>query len=324
MLRLLFLSAIKIQGSGQVSAWDLHHGNFCTRRKSSPSSHTKRTTTLGTLGTFVGPDAVHLLGGRLSSLQYVCFAPFCTCRGFLLECIWCFYLSRSPSIAVAKGSLGCSFFCWGDQLFLWPQLIPRSPLWTASPHLTWKGIAPFSPSPCPVDSQIDLAAWIAPPCLPRPEAKSGDDRSCSGSWSWRRSWRSWRDLGLRGLSLSCSFSPSVFPAAASPVQGRTRGCPVPCCLPLPRGMACCCQRAELRIFCSSGKRGRIWRGLPEPSCLPPLCCPYRPATAGQALRSHTAPQAAFSNVPFAKSREEAFLIIILGLFFFFFRTYINL
>lgn len=55
---------------------------------------------------------------------------------------------------------------------------------------------------------------------------------------------------------------------------------------------------------------RAW--LPASSSLPvPTHC-SRPSLA--VLRS---PRAAFSNIPFAKRREKAFLIIILGLFFFF-------
>lgn len=99
------------------------------------------------------------------------------------------------------------------------------------------------------------------------------------------SWSEW-------FSSELQFQPHFFPGCCFTGARQNEGVAALLATP-PHGMACCCQRAEPRIFCNSGKCGRVQHSLPEPICLPPLCCPCPSAAPRQALWSCVAPRLSF-------------------------------
>lgn len=135
------------------------------------------------MGTFVGPDTVHLLGSRLSSLQYVCFTPFCTCREFLLQCTSYFYLAPITQYCCRKGLFGMYFFLLRRPVFPLITAVFLEPIsdWKSMSHLKDDcSSLPFSLSHD--DSQMYLTARIG---SSMPALSGSKGRSCSGSWSWK-------------------------------------------------------------------------------------------------------------------------------------------
>lgn len=146
-----------------------------------------------------------------------------------------------------KGLLGMFHVLLGTPFFPLTTADSLEPTSDCKPASRLEGDRPFLPFPVPC-GQPDLTYsldWSSVPALSGSKGRRWQELfrhlELERCWCW--SWRGWRDPGLRGLPLSCSFSPSAFPTAALAVQGRARGCPAAC---------------PLHVAWPAGAKGQSW------------------------------------------------------------------